>query len=245
MTTVQYDAVTIENIPDSATHVAGYVAGSYVTVPGLRERFPHAHVMTIAIAHDQAADCLDIEPGDSSPALAPAFWKLRRQAGQHVIWLYASRDTVPAVIAAMTAAGIPRSDYRIWSAHYGIGPHICASTSCGAGFRADMTQWTDRADGRSLDESLAAAGALPPVKTRSQVKASKKAARKKKAKKAAPRPKVVGAGLGAAISTGVFAILTHHGVHLTGVEHQAIAGAAAVIAGYLTPDRVKRTGGKR
>lgn len=233
MTTVQYDAVTISNIPETATHVAGYVAGSFADIEALHERFPHAHVLTIAVAHDQAADCLDIERGDSTPELAPAFWKLRHAAGQETIWLYASRDTFPAVIAAMATAGIHRTEYKIWSAHYGIGPHLCGSTSCGANFQADMTQWTDQAEGRSLDESLATAGALPPLPTHKQTKRAKRHA---KAKKAAPRPKVVGAGIAAAISTGVFAILAQHGVHLTAAEHQAIAGTAAVIGGYVTPD---------
>jgi hypothetical protein len=92
------------------------------------------------------------------PASAPAVagytsWVKRQQArGIKRPVIYASRDNMPAVLAALQAAGIPRSAVRLWSAHYTFHEHIC-SPACGARFTADATQWTDKAIGRSLDQS--------------------------------------------------------------------------------------------
>jgi hypothetical protein len=60
-----------------------------------------------------------------------------------------------AVLAALARAGIDRSQVRLWTAHYTGHAHLCTAT-CGFGFRwtADATQWTDRALGRNLDESV-------------------------------------------------------------------------------------------
>ena len=43
---------------------------------------------------------------------------------------------------------------RLWSAHYGLGEHICGPNSCKAlSIEADGTQWTSSALGRVLDQS--------------------------------------------------------------------------------------------
>ena len=59
------------------------------------------------------------------------------------------------VIPAMRAAGIDRAAVRLWSAHYTGLPHICGPSSCGQmSIEADGCQWSNRAFGRDLDESL-------------------------------------------------------------------------------------------
>jgi peptidoglycan hydrolase-like protein with peptidoglycan-binding domain len=48
-----------------------------------------------------------------------------------------------------------RGAVRLWTAHYGLGAHICGPSSCGAlSIDADGTQWTSSALGRTLDQSL-------------------------------------------------------------------------------------------
>jgi hypothetical protein len=157
--TVMYDSVDVGQIPADAPAVAGYVAGRFHTFPELEARFPRARRLSIAVASTQDADCLDIEPGDSRPELAPGWVKRQHARGVKRPVVYASQSEMTAVVAALTAAGIPRSGYRIWSAHFTFRPHICSPAACGArGFTADATQWTDRALGRTLDQSLLHAG---------------------------------------------------------------------------------------
>lgn len=153
--TVMFDAVTVSNIPLTAPAVAGYVGGRFPTFRLLLLKFLKAKHLSIAVASTQDADCLDIEPGDSRPELAPA-WVRRQQArGVKRPVVYESRDEVPAVLAALNAARVPRSGYRVWSAHFTNIPHICGPSTCGAPFQADGAQWTDKAlGGLSLDQSL-------------------------------------------------------------------------------------------
>jgi peptidoglycan hydrolase-like protein with peptidoglycan-binding domain len=71
------------------------------------------------------------------------------------------------VIPALKAAGIGAGEIRLWSAHYTGTAHICGPSTCRElGVSADGTQWTDKAMGRNLDQSLLAAGffgAVPPA----------------------------------------------------------------------------------
>ena len=61
------------------------------------------------------------------------------------------------VIPAIVAAGIRPGEIRLWSAHYTHTTHVCGPSSCRElGITADGTQWTDRALGRTLDQSLLA-----------------------------------------------------------------------------------------
>lgn len=152
-----YDAVTVSEIPADAQAVAGYTSGNFPTWPELLKRFPHAHRLSIAINAGHDADCLDVEPGDATPADA-AVWVKRQQArGVARPVLYASVSTMPTVLRELAAAGIHREHVRLWTAHYTGRAHLC-SPACGFGFleTADATQWTDKALGRNLDESLCA-----------------------------------------------------------------------------------------
>lgn len=154
-----YDSVTVSEIPPNALAVAGYTSGNWPTFPELAARFPRAHRLSIAInaAHD--ADCLDCEPGDATPDQAPRWVKRQHARGLKRPVVYASVSAMQDVIGRLTAAGLSRSSYRVWTAHYTGQPHIC-SARCGNGFTgtADATQWTDHSGGRNLDQSLCAAG---------------------------------------------------------------------------------------
>jgi hypothetical protein len=150
--TIMFDSVTVGNMPASAPAVAGYTSGLFPTWPHLAALFPHARRLSIAVSSAHDAECLDVEPGDATPAVAAGWVKRQQARGIKRPVIYASRDNMPAVLAALQAAGIPRSAVRLWSAHYTFHEHIC-SPACGARFTADATQWTDKAIGRSLDQS--------------------------------------------------------------------------------------------
>lgn len=163
-----FDTIEVGTVPADPQAVAGYVGGNWPTYSELVQRFPHAHHLSIAVFPSEDADALDVEPGDASPAQAPDWTRRQHARGQARPVLYASRDTIPEVLSVLAGAGIARSSVRLWSAHYTYRPHICGPHSCGAGFEADATQWTDKALGRNLDESLCwdaffAAPTAPPA----------------------------------------------------------------------------------
>lgn len=141
-----YDSVTVNEIPSGAQAVAGYVGGSFPTFNSLLRDFPHAKHLSIAVTSHEDADCLDIETGDSTPALAPGWVRRQHARGVKRPVVYANTSTMPAVLQALTEAGIHRSEYRVWTAHYTGAPHI--------EFGSDATQYDDKALGRNLDASL-------------------------------------------------------------------------------------------
>jgi hypothetical protein len=116
----------------------GYVAGTYTNYAAVVADFPGARYVGIApwIA---PTDCLDIEPGDAVPGDAPAFFRQSTHPNLNKPLFYTSAGDVQAVINALSSAGIARSSYYIWSAHW-IGAHICAPVTCGYP-AADATQY--------------------------------------------------------------------------------------------------------
>lgn len=162
-----FDSVTVSEIPSSANAVAGYVGGIYPTDShnALVRRFPHAHVLSIAVNAEENAECLDVERGDATPDQAPAWFRRQRSRGVARPALYASLSALDGLMGIMRDAGIARHEYRVWSAHYTFEAHICG-VNCGLSPAADGTQWTDKALGRNLDESLLNSGFFDGAKPR-------------------------------------------------------------------------------
>ena len=153
-----YDSVDLKQVPADAQAVAAYVDGRFANSAEAARRFPHAHILTIAVFARHDADCLDIEQGDATPGQA-AGWYLRQKArGVNRPCLYASAFVMDTeVIPAITAAGIHPAGVRLWAAHYTHAAHVCGPHSCRElGRTVDGTQFTDRAHGRNLDQSLLA-----------------------------------------------------------------------------------------
>lgn len=150
-----YDSIDISQVPGDAEAVAGYVNGHWPTYSSLAGAFPRALRLSIAVSADADADCLDVEAGNATIAQVPGW--LARQAARGV-WrpcVYASASVMGGVLGAVQVAGRSLSAYRYWSAHYGAGEHICGQNTCGLVHRTmDGTQWTSRALGRNLDQSL-------------------------------------------------------------------------------------------
>lgn len=166
MTTIMYDDVTLDLIPPNPPAVAAYVDGRFANIDEARRRFPHAIILPICVSSSTDAagihikeEALDDEPGDATNATAVP-WTRRQLAKGRIPVLYTSASNVAALVATLTAAGISRDRYLIWSAHFTNVPHICGPHTCGFP-QADATQFTDRALGRSLDESLCSDHFLP------------------------------------------------------------------------------------
>ena len=163
-----FDSVDPAQLPSGDGYAyAGYVSGRWPDFAAIKARFPGAHVLSIAIDASHDADCLDVETGDATPAQAPAWWFRQKARGVERPCLYASALAMETgVIPALRRGGIDPAGARLWSAHYSGSAHICAPSSCGLmSIAADGTQWTDRALGRDLDQSLLAADffGAPPV----------------------------------------------------------------------------------
>lgn len=158
-----YDSVTLTEIPATAEAVAGYVNGRWPTYPQLAAKWPHAKRVSIAVTTEADADVLDIETGDASPAQAPAWVRRQIMRGVKKPAVYASVSQMPTVLSVLRAAGIGRSQVRVWTAHYTHVPHRCTS-ACYRGFNttADATQYTNVALSKNLDASLVTDGFLDP-----------------------------------------------------------------------------------
>lgn len=155
-TIVMYDTITLETVPPNPEAVAGYVDGKWPTYSELVKRYPKAQHLSIAVFPRNDAQCLDVEPGDATPEQAPAWVRRQHKRGIKRPVVYTSISAMPHLLSILARAGIPRTQVRVWTAHYSFKPHLC-SAKCGYGFTgtADATQWTDKAlGGRNLDESL-------------------------------------------------------------------------------------------
>ena len=155
-----FDDVNVSLIPVDAVAVAGYVDGRWPTYNSLVKKFPHAqHKVSIAVFAKDDADVLDVEPGDAKISEAPAWVRRQHARGHKRPIVYTSLAYAPTLIATLKSAGFEYGvDYLLWSAHYTYKPHLC-SPKCGLGMKviAHATQWTDKAGGKSLDESLVSA----------------------------------------------------------------------------------------
>jgi hypothetical protein len=154
-----YDTILNSEFPSGAEAYAAYVDGGVGDQPNydyIVSEFPKAQHLSIAVLADHNADALDVEPGATwPPELAAAWYAAQRARGLARPCLYASVDNMEAfAVPLLTAAEIPRTAVRLWTAHYLAGQHICGPKTCGLlSINADGTQWTDTALGRSLDQS--------------------------------------------------------------------------------------------
>jgi hypothetical protein len=166
MTVTMFDAINLNAIPADAEAVAGYVNGKWPTYAGVVNRWPHAEHLSIAVTSQADADCLDVEKGDAPNSLAAGWVKRQIARGLEKPAIYTSVSNVRPLLGLLAHAGIKRSDIRLWTAHYTFHEHLCSGV-CGFGMPtvADATQWTDKANSRSLDQSICSDAffGTPPV----------------------------------------------------------------------------------
>lgn len=151
-----YDSVDLSQVPASPHAVACYIDGKYANEQEARRRFPHARILTISAVTEVPADCYDVENGDHRPETVPA---LVRLALDHGVWMpcvYADLSTMPLVKLHLAESGIDRRHVRLWVAYYNGAPDLPTGY--------DAHQFTDRALGRNLDESICADTFFRPSK---------------------------------------------------------------------------------
>lgn len=237
---VCYDSVDISQIPADAAVVLGYIDGLYPTADGLARSFPRAQRIILSVEGGvipRGADGLDCEKGDYTPRTAAVAAARAIAGGLERPVVYAPLGMVAAVLLQLEAIGVGRGKVRILTAHWTDRAHVCTVDQCNAdvggtlptGFEADGTQWTSRALGRNLDESLLLSSFLPPAPAPVTVK--RVAATLKTA-----HPKTVAGASGAVLGTAIVGLLHELGaVHgLTPAEWagfaSTISAAAAAIA---------------
>lgn len=138
MTFVMGDSTVASNIPSWVTVEAGYVDGKFQSYYGLD---PRKHRLSITTNGLKPADFGDIERYDLSISDAP------RILDKGSWGLYISVAQVATLLKV-----VPRPAFKLWTAHYGAGKHIC-NPGCYPGMPtwADGTQWVDHGP---WDESL-------------------------------------------------------------------------------------------
>lgn len=141
-----YDSVSVGALPPGAYAYAGYVDGIYATWNALVARFGKsgAHLLSITVngADWAMAHSIDDEPGDATNATAVQF-VLARLRLKSVPIVYTSASNLATLEADLSRAGVARTRYLLWSAHYTGSPHFCAVHTCGYGTStpADATQY--------------------------------------------------------------------------------------------------------
>lgn len=153
MTYTCYDAINAANLPGGGDVYLAYLNGFYANYTAVKARFPGKRIIGIAVTSGIHALMIDDEPGDADNAQVAA-WFHGDESLYHKPILYTMASNVDALVAQMSAAGFPRDLYRIWSAHYGAGEHICGPNTCGeCQTECDATQWASNA---AYDTSLLA-----------------------------------------------------------------------------------------
>jgi cell wall-associated NlpC family hydrolase len=150
------DAISPAGCTKGLPVYAGYYNGFFTNIAAFKADFPSAIILSITPNGRQGARCIDCEPGDATAAQAAQFVKDnlplapaggRNDGGKPII--YCSAGDSQAVINAVSALGISRSQWILWSAHW-IGQHICSPSGCGYP-QADATQY---ASNNAFDSDL-------------------------------------------------------------------------------------------
>jgi len=168
---IMYDSVTPSQLPPGGYAYAGYIDGSYNDFDEIAHMYPHAQLLSITTSGNPAAHgvAVDDENGDANNPQAVTFVKdkLEQKINRPVAYTQASN----LLTLEDELSGIPRTSYRLWSAHYTGTPHLCSRMVCGYGSDtpADATQYA--ADpynytlGRNIDITLLSRNFFVPAAT--------------------------------------------------------------------------------
>lgn len=104
----------------------------------------------------------DTEPGNISVPGAAAALAAEKARGVDRPIGYCPESWAQALVGAASAHGLSasataagRTDWRLLTAHYGQGPHICGPSTCGCQVEANGTQWIDVGPhGENVDQSI-------------------------------------------------------------------------------------------
>jgi hypothetical protein len=121
MTRTMFDGTDAAKVPATANDmVAGYIDGDYNNIGAIRNRFPHSHIVRIAVQPTTTgADVYDVETGDIDPSQVAAILRRERAAGRNPS-VYCDISSWPTVRAAI----FPLMPPPYWIAHYDGNPAI-------------------------------------------------------------------------------------------------------------------------
>jgi peptidoglycan hydrolase-like protein with peptidoglycan-binding domain len=138
---LMYDSINARGMPAGADIYAGYFDGNFANIDEVIAAWPGKYHLSISPFGSDGAMCTDIEPGNVGPADGPLFFRNPGHGGAVKPWIYTMASWSTQVQQVMTAAGIPRDSYFLWTGHY-IGRHLCGPKTCGYGLSsADATQY--------------------------------------------------------------------------------------------------------
>ncbi len=162
-----FDTITNAVYPKGAVAYAAYIDGHLGNQPNfgyIVSAFPKARHFSITLL-DGDADAADVENGAMTPGEVPGWHGRQVARGISRPIIYASTYMMQEeIFPVLIRAGIHLASTRLWTAHYGLGEHICGPTSCRAlDIDADGTQWSQFYGGVNLDASLLAADFFGPV----------------------------------------------------------------------------------
>jgi hypothetical protein len=154
-----YDTAFNDQFPAGAAAYAGYVDGDIGNQPNyayIVSTFPKAQHLSVTLSSGNDADVLDVESGAAVPSDVSGWHAKQVARGIKRPVIYASASAMnDDILPVLSQASIARAGVRLWTAHYGVGEHVCGPGSCGSlSVDADGTQWTSSANGLVLDESL-------------------------------------------------------------------------------------------
>ncbi|MGH3743717.1 MAG: peptidoglycan-binding domain-containing protein [Mycobacteriales bacterium] len=139
------DSADSRSLLPGYAYYAGYVDGGIGDQPNaarVAAAHPGAHVLAIALDASHDADCLDVEAGAASPGDVPGWVTRQHLRGITRPCVYASVSAMKDAVLPLVSGWLPGSA-RLWTAHYGLGAHICGPRTCGElPVDADGTQWT-------------------------------------------------------------------------------------------------------
>lgn len=150
------DAVDPSQLPNDLDAYFGYDNGKWADFVAIAQAHKLSHLCDITVFAQNTGTAGDFEPGDMEPSQAVWYYWERTAAGVWRPVFYGSVDGyMVEILQDLNAANIARSSYRVWTAHYGRGQHICGPDTCNEGAgrmtSADATQWIDHG---GWDESL-------------------------------------------------------------------------------------------
>jgi len=145
-TLVMYDGITkdVPLLPANGDIYAGYDDGSFNDVAAIAARFPNKPVVSIDVTGGNAAQALDVETGDATPANIDPWLANLALTGpvfdQPIIYMSVN-------VAKANFPSAHPNGCLLWTAHYTNQLHICGPNSCGSlPYNADMTQWESLAN---------------------------------------------------------------------------------------------------
>jgi peptidoglycan hydrolase-like protein with peptidoglycan-binding domain len=164
------DNVSVSALDPGFKVYAGYWNGPFANMTALRTRFPKAYLISIAlrVAGSKGSIAVDIEPGTLSSTESGSFagclaWLQQGGFGGSKPLIYVMASWAAALEHFLTANGIPREAYYLWTAHYS-GQHLCSPSGCGYGAStADATQYASGVNDYNVFRGYVVGSAPPPA----------------------------------------------------------------------------------